>query len=214
MNQIQIPRREGKELRFADLTPMITEENQMIVEGRAVVFNQPTVLFKIDGDEYNEIIEPEALDEADMHDVVFRYNHNDNLFVMARTRGGSLQLTRDADGLLMRARMFDIQQARDLYTLIKEGAVDKMSFAFTIREESFDRDTRTWHIRKIDKVFDVAAVDQPAYDATSISARKVLDLERERMATLEREAHLDRSRERRRIMLMKTLIYKEVYTNE
>ena len=214
MNQIQIPRREGKELRFADLTPMITEENQMIVEGRAVVFNQPTVLFKIDGDEYNEIIEPEALDEADMHDVVFRYNHNDNLFVMARTRGGSLQLTRDADGLLVRARMFDIQQARDLYTLIKEGAVDKMSFAFTIREESFDRDTRTWHIRKIDKVFDVAAVDQPAYDATSISARKVLDLERERMATLEREAHLDRSRERRRIMLMKTLIYKEVYTNE
>lgn len=214
MNQIQIPRREGKELRFADLTPMITEENQMIVEGRAVVFNQPTVLFKIDGDEYSEVIEPEALDEADMHDVVFRYNHNDNLFVMARTRGGSLELTKDADGLLVRARMFDIQQARDLYTLIKEGAVDKMSFAFTIREESFDRDTRTWHIRKIDKVFDVAAVDQPAYDATSISARKVLDLERERMATLEREAHLDRSRERRRIMLMKTLIYKEVYTNE
>ena len=204
MNQIQIPRREGKELRFADLTPMITEENQMIVEGRAVVFSQPTVLFKIDGDEYNEIIEPEALDEADMHDVVFRYNHNDNLFVMARTRGGSLQLTRDADGLLVRARMFDIQQARDLYTLIKEGAVDKMSFAFTIREESFDRDTRTWHIRKIDKVFDVAAVDQPAYDATSISARKVLDLERERMATLEREAHLDRSRERRRKAKLKT----------
>ena len=46
-------------------------------------------------------------------------------------------------------------------------------------------------LRKIDKVFDVAAVDQPAYDTTSISARKVLDLERERMETLEREQKLE-----------------------
>jgi len=204
---IQIPKREGKELRFADISPIITEENQMIVEGRAVVFNQPTVLFKMDGNEYHEVIEPEALDEADMRDVVFRYNHNDNLFVMARTRGGSLELTKDADGLLMRAKLFDIQQARDLYTLIKAGAIDKMSFAFTIREESFDKETRTWHVRKIDKVFDVAAVDQPAYDATSISARKVLELESERMAALERAVDLERQRERRRTLLLKTMTY-------
>ena len=179
----------------------------MIVEGRAVVFNQPTVLFKSGGNEYKEVIEAGALDEADMRDVVFRYNHNDNLFVMARTRGGSLELTKDADGLMVRAKLFDIQQARDLYTLIKVGAVDKMSFAFTIREESFDKETRTWHVGKIDKVFDVAAVDQPAYDTTSISARKVLDLERERMEALERAADLERQRERRRTLLLKTMTY-------
>ena len=204
---IQIPKREGKELRFADLSPIITEENQMIVEGRAVVFNQPTVLFKSGGNEYKEVIEAGALDEADMRDVVFRYNHNDNLFVMARTRGGSLELAKDADGLLMRAKLFDIQQARDLYTLIKAGAIDKMSFSFTIREESFDKETRTWHVRKIDKVFDVAAVDQPAYDTTSISARKVLDLERERMAALERAQELESYNARKRALLLKTLTY-------
>jgi len=201
-DQILIPKREGKELRFADIVPFPgAEENQMIVEGRAVVFNQPTVLFTIGGNEYKEVIEPEALDEADMKDVVFRYNHSDNLFVMARTRGGSLQLTKEEHGLLVRANFFDIQQARDLYTLIKMGAVNKMSFAFTIREESFDKETRTWHVRKIGKVFDVAAVDQPAYDTTSISARKVLELERERMATLEREAALERERKRRQLLL-------------
>jgi HK97 family phage prohead protease len=116
-------------------------------------------------------------------------------------------LTKDADGLLVRAKLFDIQQARDLYTLIKAGAIDKMSFAFTIREESFDRETRTWHVRKIDKVFDVAAVDQPAYDATSISARKVLDLERERMAALERAQELESFNARKRALLLKTLTY-------
>lgn len=202
----QMPKREGKEFRFVDLTPAI-EENQMIVEGRAVVFSQPTVLFRSGGVEYSEVIEPTALDEADMRDVVFRYNHNDQMFVMARTRGGSLQLTKDENGLLVRARLFDIQQARDLYTLIKEGAVDKMSFAFTIREESFDQETRTWHIHKIDKVFDVAAVDHAAYDTTSISARKVLDLERERMEALEREAQLESERVRRKTLLLKTMTY-------
>ena len=207
LTQIMIPKREGKELRFADLTPIVTEENEMIVEGRAVVFNQPTVLFTSGGNEYKEVIEATALDEADMRDVVFRYNHNDNLFVMARTRGGSLELTKDADGLLVRAKLFDIQQARDLYTLIKVGAVDKMSFSFTIREESFDKETRTWHVRKIDKVFDVAAVDQPAYDATSISARKVLDLERERMEALERAEQLESYNVRKRALLLKTLTY-------
>ena len=161
----------------------------------------------MDGIEYHEVIEPEALDGADMSDVVFRYNHNDNLFVMARTRGGSLELSKDADGLLVRAKLFDIQQARDLYTLIKEGAVDKMSFAFTIREESFDKETRTWHVRKIDKVFDVAAVDQPAYDTTSISARKVLDLERERMEALERAQELESYNARKRTLLLKTMTY-------
>ena len=207
LTQTMIPKREGKELRFADLTPIVTEQNEMIVEGRAVVFNQPTVLFKSGGNEYKEVIEAGALDEADMREVVFRYNHNDNLFVMARTRGGSLELAKDADGLLMRAKLFDIQQARDLYTLIKAGAIDKMSFSFTIREESFNKETRTWHVRKIDKVFDVAAVDQPAYDATSISARKVLDLERERMAALERAQELESYNARKRTLLLKTLTY-------
>jgi len=207
LTQIMIPKREGKELRFADITPIVTDEKEMIVEGRAVVFNQPTVLFKIDGNEYYEVMEPECLDEADMSDVVFRYNHNDQMFAMARTRGGSLQLTKDEAGLKIQAKLFDISQARDLHTLIKAGAIDKMSFAFTIREESFDRETRTWHVHKIDKVFDVAAVDQPAYDTTSISARKVLDLERERMEALERAQELESYNARKRTLLLKTMTY-------
>ena len=179
----------------------------MIVEGRAVVFSQPTVLFSIDGIDYHEVIEPEALDNADLSDVVFRYNHNDQMFAMARTRGGSLQLTKDAVGILTRAELFDIQQARDLYKLIRAGVVDKMSFAFTIREESFDKETRTWHVKSIDKMFDVSAVDFPAYEQTSISARKVLDLERERMAALERAQELESFNARKRALLLKTLTY-------
>jgi HK97 family phage prohead protease len=201
--------RTNRETRYADIIPFpgAAESQEMIVRGRPVVYGQRTMLFKIGGVEYYEVIERGALDEADIRDVVFRYNHSSDMFVMARTRGGSLKLIRNDEGLDIEAKLFNIQQARDLYELIKEGAVDKMSFAFTIREESFDKETRTWHVRKIDKLFDVAAVDQPAYEATSISARyadQIQALERARTETLEREqaAALERERQRSRLILL------------
>ena len=67
-----------------------------------------------------------------------------------------------------------------MFELVKQGGLDKCSFAFTIREESYDRKTRTRHIKKIDKLFDVAIVDIPAYDSTSVSARNFFELEREK----------------------------------
>ena len=65
-----------------------------------------------------------------------------------------------------------------------------MSFAFTIEDEDYDIETHTYTIRSIDKLFDVAAVDFPAYDNTSISARKssALELERSREIDLEKSA--------------------------
>ena len=62
-----------------------------------------------------------------------------------------------------------------------------MSFAFHVEEsewkyvengDDYEIDIRT--ITKIDKLYDVSAVDIPAYDTTSISARGAFDAERER----------------------------------
>ena len=146
----------------------------MVVEGYAVRFNEPTVLFKFDGLEYKEIIKPEALNHADLSDVPFKYNHSDNVMIMARTRSKTLTLNIDSEGLFIRAELANTTAGRDLYELIKRGDVDRMSFAFTIEDEDYDIETHTYTIRSIDKLFDVAAVDFPAYDNTSISARKVL----------------------------------------
>ena len=82
--------------------------------------------------------------------------------------------------MFFRAKLFNTQAAKDVYTLVREGALDKCSFAFTIKEEEYDRKTRTRHIKKIDKLFDVAVVDIPAYDSTSVKARDFFELERER----------------------------------
>ncbi|HZK53579.1 MAG TPA: HK97 family phage prohead protease, partial [Desulfosporosinus sp.] len=97
-----------------------------------------------------------------------------------RTRKGSLQLIKDDLGLNVKAKLFDITPARDLYKLIQQGDIDEMSFQFFVAEDSYNQDTRTRTILKIKKLYDVAAVDMGAYSDTNISARSSFFLEKEK----------------------------------
>lgn len=146
-----------------------------VVEGKAVSFNSPTVLFEMDGVEYREQIDAHAFDEANMSDVIFNYDHQGK--VMARTRNNTLSLEIKEDGLYIRADLSGTDEGRKLYDEIKGGYIDRMSFQFTISEESFDKDERMWTVRKIKRLYDVSAVSIPAYDDTSIEARKTFVLD-------------------------------------
>ncbi|MFX4263117.1 HK97 family phage prohead protease [Pelotomaculum propionicicum] len=166
-----------KEIRIAQLRALepVEGQSEMIVEGRAVVYDSPTVLWEAGGVKYYEVIARGALDGADLSDVPFKYNHSDQHMVMARTRNKTLELTPDEQGLSIRANLADTTSGRDLYALIRRGDVDKMSFAFTVAEESYNKDTRTRSINKFKKIWDVSAVDTPAYSDTSISARSYFE---------------------------------------
>lgn len=146
---------------------------ELVIEGYAVRFNSPAT-WNVYGSTYTEIIDSSALDETDMKDVVLRYNHNDTFIVLARTRNKSLELIKDTNGLKIRATLQkDITDHVNIYNAIKSGLIDKQSFGFTIKEQSYDYETDTRTILKIDKLFDVSVVDQPFYDSTDVSvARK------------------------------------------
>src|SRR5512138_3208408 len=167
-----------KEIRFSqimmnpDEMPEM-EPHNMIVEGYAAVFNQPTVIYEADGIQYREMIDPNAFAKTNSNDCCLKYNHLDSVPILARTRGGSLELMMDNHGLKFRARLFNTQAARDVYTLIREGALDKCSFAFTVADggERYDRENRTRIITDIGRLWDCSIVDVPAYDQTSVSAR-------------------------------------------
>lgn len=182
-----------REIRIAEIRALepIADSKDMIVEGRAVVYDSPTVLYEWDGVKYYEIIQRGALDGADMRDVPFKYNHSDAVMVMARTRNQSLELIPGDQGLLIRAKLANTTAGRDLYELIKRGDIDKMSFAFSVLEDSYNKDTRTRTIMKIKRIWDVSAVDTPAYADTTLSARDyfkaVAEAEAEAKAALESE---------------------------
>jgi HK97 family phage prohead protease len=144
------------------------EENQLLVSGYAAVIEQPTVICEIDGVQYFEVIDKDAFLGCDMSNVPFKYNHSDDFLVLARTRNKTLSLVVDNKGLFISANLAPVQAGKDLYGLIQRGDIDKMSFGFTVGQENYDSQIRTRRILKIDKLWDVSAVDTPAYDGTSI----------------------------------------------
>ena len=158
-----------KEVRLKEVRAIGDEESdRMIVEGYAIVFDEPSDLGG-----YTEIIERGALDNCDMTDVCMKYNHEDTVLIMARTRNRSLQLSVDDHGLRVYAELIDTTSNRDIYKSIRSGLLDKMSFAFIVSDANWDtvdgKDTR--RISGIAKLFDVSVVDVPAYDQTEIYAR-------------------------------------------
>lgn len=157
------------------LRALDTEEGKMEFKGYAVVFNQETVLYKFNDIEYKEVIADTAFDNADISDVPLRYNHARD-WVLARNRKktgeGSLVLTKDEYGIKVTGQFVDMQYARDVYSMIQAGVVTQMSFAFTVRDYSYNSETHTTTINDIDKLFDVSVVDSPAYPQTSISAKR------------------------------------------
>lgn len=165
-----------KEVRLKEIRALEDEEQErMIVEGYAIVFDEPTDLG------YIEVIDRGALDNCDMSDVCLKYNHEDTYLIMARTRNRSLQLEVDEHGLKIRAELIDTLSNRDVYKSIQAGLLDKMSFAFIVSDANWDtvdgQDIR--HITGIAKLFDVSVVDVPAYAQTEIYARSKDAVEKE-----------------------------------
>lgn len=154
------------------------EDEKKIVTGYASTFEQPYMLFDGDGWEYWEVVDRGAFDETDMNDVIMQYDHRGRVF--ARTRNNTLEVNPDDEGLFIEADLGGTEIGRELYEEIRGGYTDRMSFGFTVKDESEDREKDengfvkfTRHIKKVAKLFDVSAVSIPANDGTSIGADAV-----------------------------------------
>ena len=189
----------NRETREMELRILKSEDSPSYqVEGYASTFD-PYVLMTIDGKDYSERIDPKAFDDADLSDVVFRVDHEGPVY--ARTSAGTVSLDVDNHGLHNVTDLSRTQRSRDLYEDIAAGNYQKMSFAFTVAEDHYERSTRTRVIDRIEKVFDISAVSFPANPTTFLSARDYFDgvIEAERAERLEAER---RERQRRRIELL------------
>jgi len=177
-----------KETRLAEVR-LEDADNKMILEGYAIVYDEPTLI----GDEsygFIESISRSAITDTAIKDVPMKYNHMDSFLIIARTKNGSLTLTSDDVGLKIRAELLDTQSNQDIFKMVKSGLLDKMSFAFVVSEQEWNRDgdIPKRYIRKIERLYDVSIVDTPAYDKTSIYARSLeaMDLELKTMDLAEK----------------------------
>ena len=205
---------ETREYRSFELREKTKEEpdDSMFLEGRAVVFDSPEVMFQ-DGDtKYYEQVSRDAFKDAQMSDVILNMNHEGQ--ALARTRNNTLTLTLTDDGLDIEADMSKSRASRDAYEAVQNGLLDRMSFAFTVAKDSYDEKTHTRTIEKIDRLFDVSLVNFPAYEATSVSARNYFsakaEAERQAAEVAEQEAEASRMREEKRAAMSEIIKRLEV----
>ena len=176
------------------------DEPSFFVEGYASTF-EPYKLMTMDDVDYFERIEPTAFEGADLSDVVFRVDHVGRVY--ARSSAGTVNVWPDEHGLAQKTDLSKTQAARDLYADIEAGNYPKMSFAFTVAEDHYDKATHTRIIDRIAKVFDVSPVSFPANPGTelSVSTRDYFNgvIEAEQAERLEEER---RERQKKKIKIL------------
>ena len=168
------------------------EEGKMIIEGYPIVFDKEAFIEGWDGGFY-EKVDRKAFDNADMSDVCLKINHNDDFFICARTRNGSLKLTPDEKGMFIHAELIDTTQNRDVYKMVQAGLLTEGSFAFTVTDDTEEVKDGQIHrtITGIGKLFDVAICTNGAYgNLTEIYARSYEALESVKRNKVETERHI------------------------
>ena len=145
-----------------------------VIEGHAVIFNQPTVI----GDSFIETISSEAFVGCDLSDVCLFVNHNQEAIPLARTISDTLQLMIDNVGLAFRA-ILDVENnpdAKALWHSIARGDLSGMSFAFTVADngdewQNLNSDMPARIIHRFKKIYELSCVSFPAYPQTDLQAR-------------------------------------------
>lgn len=188
-----VKEREYRNIAAPLTTQSVTKQfdSDCYVEGYATTFDDPYVMYEFDdGTKYYEKIDRHALDGADLSDVIMQYDHCGRVY--ARNSNNTLKLTADDKGLLISADLSKTELARGLYEDISAGMINKMSWAFTVAEDNYDRATHTRTILRIKKVYDVSAVSIPANEDTTIAARNYANGRRnaEQQEQLEKRARV------------------------
>lgn len=150
---------------------------QEFIRGYFSVYNTNYVMW----DGYIERIAPGAFDGADIIDVLCLFNHDDDGILGRLTNGtGTLMIGFDDKGGYFEVAKNNTTLSQDVYENIKLGNIQGCSFAFTISEESIERDVpqpdgnmaTVYTITKIKKLYDVGPVTNPAYTETEVEASK------------------------------------------
>ena len=182
-----------KEIRNIALKINRSDKESRMVEGTAIVFNSDSNDLG-----FIEQIAPEAIDEDTIarSDVFCYLNHDESRGVLARCNNGkgSLDLWIADDGLHYRFEAPYTQLGDELLSYLDRGEITSSSFAFTVASDGdvWSRDANNKlhrRITKIDRLFDVSPVFQPAYSATSTTRRKVDELQnlKEKIDAIQKE---------------------------
>ncbi|WP_331282014.1 phage major capsid protein [Limosilactobacillus fermentum] len=155
-----------------DLTTRSSDDNDMTVEGYAMLYDQPSVPMP-----FVEYIDRGALDNVDLSKVLLLYGHDLNS-VLARSDAENLQMRADDKGLWFQATLPDTTLGRDTYTNVANGNLKGCSVGFKIGDDKWLQDndgTVIHHIQSFDQLIEISITPIPAYTETSVDVQRSLE---------------------------------------
>lgn len=161
------------EHRYIPMDRMEVREDggDLYIEGYFAVFNSVYELWP----GATESIAPGAFDDSVSDDVRALYNHNTDL-VLGRTSAGTMEIKQDSRGLWGRIRINrDDSDAMNAYSRIQRGDITGCSFGFDIADQETEyREDGTvhWTIKRVSPLYEISPCTFPAYQDTTVSARK------------------------------------------
>ena len=145
-------------------------DGKRYIDGYFAVFNSQYWLW----DDAYETIDQGAFDLSRDKDVRALTNH-DTTLVLGRTTAGTLTLRVDERGLFGSIEINEADQdAVNQYERVKRGDVTQCSFGFEILSQDIERTEglpTVFHLREV-KLYEVSVCTFPAYEETSVKARK------------------------------------------
>lgn len=148
------------------------EGDNLIVDGYFIVFNQP---YYVNAWE-EEVIDPHALDNADVSDVRGLIDHVSHL-VLGRNKANTLTFRVDDKGVFGSIQINSADSdAMNLRARVQRGDVDQASFGMTEGAILYSdlpdgRVRRT--VQTIEKLWELSVCTFPAYEQTSVGSRGV-----------------------------------------
>lgn len=173
-----------KEIRSfgGDSAPKVAEGSRHI-EGYAIVFNQRSqLLFDWNsGQPVYEIISPDAINDELLRscDIKALLEHNPGrMLARSRNGAGSLSLEIDSHGLKYSFDAPNTSEGDYALEEIKRGDYFGSSFCYTDSDVSYSKegDALIRTVKKIDQLFDVSIVSDPAYMTTSVETRSIAEI--------------------------------------
>lgn len=163
---------------------LLEEENE--IKGYGIVFDKESrVMYDSEKKRFFiEIIRSGAVTEEMLRqcDVKALLEHDRNRLLARCNNGeGSLNLTIDSYGCLYRFEIPDIPDGKFAKVMIKRGDLFGSSFAYITDEKNVTYTQRNGllirTVNKIDQIFDMSIVADPAYFGTDVTVRSISEIE-------------------------------------
>lgn len=153
---------------LSEVRVLTNEAGEIHIPGRGIVFNQWSQKLGW----FKEMIDPRALDYADMSDICACFNHDMNI-ILGRSTNSTLSYVVNDAGLDYDILPLTTQLVRDMVIApIERRDVTGSSFMFNVAEEGGEEwnvlpdGTYVRYVRKISKVYEFGPVTMPAYNQT------------------------------------------------